>query len=97
MLQGTGDWILQDDCMSLARLATLFKEADIENHIKQNEGGTFTIGTFGDGDWNDTSVAKTSFGKILKVKVNPESKMEDISGLLQFSAYRVVPRQASTR
>ena len=73
--------------MSLARLATLFKEADIENHIKQNEGGTFTIGTFGDGDWNDTSVAKTSFGKILKVKVNPESKMEDISGLLQFSAY----------
>ena len=95
ILQGTGDWILQDDCMSLPRLATLFKESDIENHIKQNQGGTFTIATFGDGDWNDACVAKTSFGKILKVKVNPESKMADTSGVAQFSeflAHHVKPR-----
>ncbi len=69
LLQGSGDWILQDDCLTLAKLAAVFREPDIENHVKQRDGGaTLTIATPGGGDWSDASVAKTSVGKLYKVR-----------------------------
>ena len=63
--------------MTLAKLSAIFREADIENHVKQKEvdgGATFTISTFDDGDWTDAGVAKTSLGKLFKVKVKNVSQ-----------------------
>ncbi len=50
---------------------------------------------FGDGEWSQAAVNKHSFSKIVKVKVNPEVKLEVMTGVDQFTAYldcQVKPR-----
>ena len=86
-IHGSGDWLLQDDRFTFEKFAEIAKSTDIENALKQQEGGSLDITVFAEGDWKEAHVAKQSFAKLLKVRVNPEEKLEEISGLLQFSAY----------
>jgi microtubule-associated protein 1 len=86
-IQGSGDWILQDDTFTFSNFAAIGRESDVENAIKQQDPATLVVSTFGEGDWNEEKIAKQNIGKILKVKVNPTEKIEEFNGILQFTAY----------
>ena len=86
-VQGSGDWLLQDDTFTYEKFAEMAKSSDVENALKQQEGGSLDISVFDEGNWKESHMAKQSFAKLLKVQVNPEEKLSDINGVLQFSAY----------
>ena len=86
-IQGSGDWILQDNIFTLHQLVTIAKEADVEAALKQKAGSQVTIFTHAEGHWNTTHFAKESLGKVLKVSVNPDCNVDDISGINNFSVY----------
>ncbi|XP_013381707.1 microtubule-associated protein futsch [Lingula anatina] len=85
--QGSGGWILQDDVFSYNNFAHCFREADVENGLKKQSGGTLSIHTFDEGDWSNEHIAKQDFSKLLQIAVNPEGKLTEITGILQFTAY----------
>ncbi len=86
-IQGCGDWSLQDDVFTFDKFASICRESDVENALKQQQGGTFNIVTFGEGPWNNGHIGKLNIGKILDVKVNPEEKISDFDGITMFSQY----------
>ena len=86
--KGSGEWILQDDCFTYEKFAQVCKESDVENALKQSEGGgTLTLFTFAEGPWNNNTISKLNIGKILDVKINPAKKLEDSKGIERFTAY----------
>ncbi|XP_064609076.1 microtubule-associated protein 1B-like isoform X2 [Liolophura sinensis] len=85
--QGSGAWVLQDDIFTFTKFVQVFRDPDVENALKQQQGGSLTIHCFADGEWSNGSFAKQDFGKILKVSVNPEGKLSDTNGILRFVTF----------
>ncbi|CAE1293128.1 Microtubule-associated protein futsch [Acanthosepion pharaonis] len=57
-LQGTGEWILQDDTFTFGDFAATFKDPDVENALKQQEEAVLNIHCFATGDWNNASLSR---------------------------------------
>lgn len=85
--QGSGDWVLQDDSLSFATFASIFKEAEVENVLRQQEGSTLSLYIFPEGEWSSNSFAKHPVSKFLKISVNPEEKLSELAGVVQFGGY----------
>ncbi|XP_076443645.1 uncharacterized protein LOC143282070 [Babylonia areolata] len=84
--QGTAAWVVQDDLFSFATFNQVFKDANVENALKQIEGATLMLYTTSPGDW--TSALKGSdVERLLKVLVNPKPHLEHVHGVVQFTAY----------
>jgi len=86
-VQGSGDWILQDDTFSFQRFISITKEADVENALKQQEGSTLDVHTIAEGEWSSNGLAKYGIGKLLKVQVNPDEVLSEFNGVVQFASY----------
>ena len=86
-LQGSGEWILQDDRFSYSSFASILKDSEVENALKQHTGSSLGISTFGIGDWNSNKIAKESYNKLLDVSLNNEDKLGELMGVIQFTAY----------
>lgn len=76
-------------------LLQVFKNVDVENALKQNIEANLTIHTLSDSNWG-TSISKADFTNNLRIQLNPPQKLDNIHGVLQFTAYvggflRVVP------
>lgn len=76
-------------------LLQVFKNVDVENALKQNIEANLTIHTLADSNWG-TSISKADFTNYLRIQLNPPEKLDNIHGVLQFTAYvggfvRVVP------
>ncbi|XP_060555499.1 microtubule-associated protein futsch-like isoform X2 [Ruditapes philippinarum] len=85
--QGSGAWILQDDTFTFNNFAHAFKDQDVGNAVRQQEGSSLHIVTGSEGDWSNGHIAKNDFSKLLNVKLNPTDKLENLHGVLQFAAY----------
>ncbi|KAL5005551.1 hypothetical protein ScPMuIL_019007 [Solemya velum] len=85
--QGSGAWILQDDTFTFGYFAHAFKDSDVENSLKKQDGCTFSIHTFSEGEWSNAHINKLGFSKLLKIQLNPEGVLDNSSGALQFTAY----------
>ncbi|XP_013094852.2 microtubule-associated protein 1B-like isoform X1 [Biomphalaria glabrata] len=93
--QGSGAWVLQDDTFAFNNLAQIFKNVDVENALKQNIEANLTIHTLADSNWG-TSISKADFTSHLRIQLNPQEKLDNIHGVVQFTAYigsflKVVP------
>ncbi|XP_059175389.1 microtubule-associated protein futsch-like isoform X2 [Physella acuta] len=93
--QGTGAWVLQDDTFAFSNLAQVFKNVDVENALKQNIEANLTIHTLADTNWG-TCISRADFTNHLRIQLNPPEKLDNIHGVLQFTAYvgsfvKVVP------
>ncbi|XP_046357199.2 microtubule-associated protein futsch-like isoform X1 [Haliotis rufescens] len=84
--QGSGAWVLQDDVFTFSNFVHIFKDTDVENALKQQEDVNLVFYSLADGDWS-ASINKQDFSKILKIKVNPPEKLDNVHGVLQFTAY----------
>ncbi|XP_033750868.1 microtubule-associated protein futsch-like isoform X2 [Pecten maximus] len=84
---GSGSWVLQDDCFTLSQLGRLCKDSDIEAALKQQDGGKMTIYCNTGGEWKSSNISKLDVCKSLTLELNPEEKMSDINGVLQFTTY----------
>ncbi|XP_021357598.1 microtubule-associated protein 1B-like isoform X2 [Mizuhopecten yessoensis] len=84
---GSGSWVLQDDCFTVSQLGRLCKDSDIEAALKQQDGGKMTIYCNAGGEWKNSSINKLDVSKSLTLELNPEEKLSDINGVLQFSTY----------
>ncbi|XP_045216831.2 microtubule-associated protein futsch-like isoform X2 [Mercenaria mercenaria] len=85
--QGSGAWILQDDTFTFNNFAHVFRDQDIGNAVRQQQGSSLYIYTGSNGDWTNGHIAKNDFSKLLDVKLNPTDKLENLHGVLQFTAY----------
>ena len=85
--QGSGAWILQDDTFTFNNFAHAFKDQDVGNAVRQQDGSSLHIVTGSEGDWTNGHIAKNDFSKLLKVTLNPADKLENVHGVLQFAAY----------
>ncbi|XP_052795864.1 microtubule-associated protein futsch-like isoform X2 [Mya arenaria] len=85
--QGSGAWILQDDTFTYGNFAQAFKDQDVNNAMKQQQGSTLHIYTNAEGEWSNGHISKSDFAKQLNVKLNPTDKLDNSHGVLQFSAY----------
>lgn len=86
VLHGSGEWILQDAPFSFSSFAATLKDPDVENALKQQEEGILNIHCFATGEWNNANLSKIG-SKILQINLNPEDKLSDLTGVLQFSTY----------
>ena len=86
VLQGTGEWILQDDTFTFGDFAGTFKDPDVENALKQQEEAILNIHCFATGDWNNASLSRIGT-KVLQMNLNPEDKLSNLSGVMQFNTY----------
>ncbi|XP_069137403.1 microtubule-associated protein futsch-like isoform X2 [Argopecten irradians] len=84
---GSGSWVLQDDCFTVSQLGRLCKDSDIEAALKQQDGGKMTIYCNTGGEWKSSNIGKLDVCKSLTLELNPEEKMKDVNGVLQFTAY----------
>ncbi|CAL1537292.1 unnamed protein product [Lymnaea stagnalis] len=84
--QGSGAWVLQDDTFAFNNLAQVFKNVDVENALKQNIEANLTIHTLADTNWG-TSISRADFTNHLRIQLNPPEKLDNIHGVLQFTAY----------
>ena len=64
----------------------MFKDPNVENALKQVEGPSLMLYSVSPGDWS-AALKGSDVERLLKVSVNPRSKVENSHGLLQFSAY----------
>uniref|UniRef100_A0A0L8I7H0 Microtubule-associated protein futsch n=1 Tax=Octopus bimaculoides TaxID=37653 RepID=A0A0L8I7H0_OCTBM len=86
VLHGSGEWILQDAPFSFGNFAATLKDPDVENALKQQEEGILNIHCFATGEWNNANLSKIG-SKVLQINLNPEDKLSDLTGVLQFSTY----------
>ncbi|XP_036361786.1 microtubule-associated protein futsch isoform X4 [Octopus sinensis] len=86
VLHGSGEWILQDAPFSFSSFAATLKDPDVENALKQQEEGILNIHCFATGEWNNANLSKVG-SKVLQINLNPEDKLSDLTGVLQFSTY----------
>ncbi|KAH9520217.1 hypothetical protein Btru_060293 [Bulinus truncatus] len=84
--QGSGAWILQDDTFAFSNLVQVFKHVEVEMALKQNIEANLTIHTVADSNWG-TSISKSDFTSHLRIQLNPPEKLDNIHGVLQFTAY----------
>ncbi|KAL8577433.1 hypothetical protein ACOMHN_048068 [Nucella lapillus] len=94
--QGNAAWVVQDELFSFSTFNQVFKDANVENALKQIEGGaTLMLHTPSPADW--TSALKGSdVDRLLKVSINPKPHLDHVHGVVQFTAYvgnliRVLP------
>ncbi|GAB1603005.1 microtubule-associated protein futsch-like isoform X1 [Argonauta hians] len=86
VLHGSGEWILQDAPFSFSSFAATLKDPDVENALKQQEEGLLNIHCFATGEWNNANLSKIG-SKVLQINLNPEDKLTELTGVLQFSTY----------
>ncbi|XP_060073202.1 microtubule-associated protein 1S-like [Ylistrum balloti] len=84
---GSGSWVLQDDCFTVSQLGRLCKDSDIEAALKQQDGGKMTIYCNTGGEWKSSNISKLDVCKSLTLELNPEEKLSDVNGILQFTTY----------
>ncbi|KAL4227832.1 Methionine aminopeptidase 1B [Mactra antiquata] len=85
--KGSGAWILQDDTFTFHNFAHAFKDQDVGNALRKQEGCSLGIFTGAEGEWTDAQIAKNDISKLLDIKLNPDEKLDNIHGVLQFTAY----------
>lgn len=73
----------------------VFKNVEVEAALKQNIEASLTIHTLADSNWGQC-ISKADFTNNLRIQLNPPEKLENIHGVLQFTAYvgsfvKVVP------
>ncbi|XP_074650738.1 uncharacterized protein LOC141905669 [Tubulanus polymorphus] len=81
MIQGSGAWVLQDNIFGPDQVIQIVKDtpdADLKDSL-------ITIHCLEEGDWSTAAFAKQLKGT--NIKVNPEGKLTEIAGVMQFTAY----------
>ncbi|CAC5409494.1 Electromotor neuron-associated protein 2,Microtubule-associated protein futsch [Mytilus coruscus] len=85
---GNGAWVLQDDTFSIASFAQMCKDKEIEDAMKQQNGGQINFYFSKGGEWKADSLKKLEVFKNTVVKVSSEEKaLDNVHGVLQFTAY----------
>ncbi|XP_076105483.1 uncharacterized protein LOC143073663 isoform X2 [Mytilus galloprovincialis] len=85
---GNGAWVLQDDTFSIASFAQMCKDKEIEDAIKQQNGGQINFYFSKGGEWKADSLKKLEVFKNTVVKVSSDEKsLDNVHGVLQFTAY----------
>ncbi|CAG2235818.1 Microtubule-associated protein futsch,Electromotor neuron-associated protein 2 [Mytilus edulis] len=85
---GNGAWVLQDDTFSIASFAQMCKDKEIEDAMKQQNGGQINFYFSKGGEWKTDSLKKLEVFKNTVVKVSSDEKsLDNVHGVLQFTAY----------
>lgn len=85
---GNGTWVLQDDTFSISNFAQMCKDKELEEALKQQNGGQVTFYFSKSGEWKTESLKKLDIFKNSVVKVSSDEKLIDNThGILQFATY----------
>ena len=64
----------------------VFRDPNVENALKQVEGASLMLCSVSPSDWS-SALKGSDVERLMRVSVNPKSKVENSHGLVQFSAY----------
>ena len=85
---GNGAWVLQDDTFSISNFAEMCKDKELEEAMKQQNGGQLHFYFSKGGEWKADSLKKLDIFKNTVITVSTDEKaIDNVHGLLQFTAY----------